>query len=439
MPSPDYIRVPYVRPAYEPQNTVTLLQLMQMARAAQSSAASQRGRIQSEAYGRIGDAVMGTIDRAQARQEQRRLEGLEAQRYRDQQAAARQQFDVMEREREADRADRAQLRQRQSAIDAISSTPAGPIGADSAAAIRAYAPTSGLIRDQQTLPARVTPGAYGEMASAPQAFSVRAQTPEELARAETFAAQRAQAEAAAEARRVDDARLREQLEETKRHNQALERGALTRSGPRPLTEGQRVQLTNQLVKQWTTAVKPYRDIQRQVTMMEAGIDAARRGDLAAGNEAVLQTFLKVLDPNSVVREGEFWRLQQGQSFISRARAAVQRIQDGGWVPLPELEKYARLARDVETAIAKHHTGARARIQRTAESYDIGPELIFDVDPESLDEASFVPPPGGGGASAAMRPAASHADPLTVTAPNGMTFRFNSPEAAAGFRARLVPR
>lgn len=434
----NYTRVPYVRQAYEPGNTGTMLDLLRLASASSARSAAQRGDLQANSYRTIGQLIAGVIDRGQAERERRRLEEIDQQRYRDSLAVQREQFDAMERERLADREDRALQRNRQGALDAIGSTPAGPIGPESAAAIRGYAPTSGLVRDQQTLPARVTPGALGEVSAEPAAYAVRDQTPEEIDRAQAVAFQRSQADATASARAADDARLQRQLEETGRHNRAMERAATARSGARPMTEGQRVQLTNQLVRQWTTATKPHKDIQRQIAMMDAGLAAARRGDMAAGNEAVLQTFLKVLDPGSVVREGEFWRLMQGQSLLKRIEAAVRRVPQGGWVTLDELEKYGKLAHEVEQAVAKHSDGARGRIQRTADTYEIPQELIFEGEPLP-DEA-----PGGadgsgvgaGGALPAMRPSVSHgADPLTVTAPNGMVFRFQSPQAAAGFRSR----
>lgn len=157
---------------------------------------------------------------------------------------------------------------------------------------------------------------------------------------------------------------------------------------RPLTQTAESQLITRYQREWATANKPNTELGRQIVMMEAGLNAARRGDLAQGNEAVLQTFLKVLDPNSVVREGEFWRLQQGQSLVNRARAAVQRIQGGGWVPLPELEKYAALAKEIQQGLTTSTAGARSRIGKSADRYSIPHDLIFDAPPEAA--------PAGGG-------------------------------------------
>lgn len=163
------------------------------------------------------------------------------------------------------------------------------------------------------------------------------------------------------------------------------------SGPRPLTQTAETQLINRLVNQWTAATKPQKELKRQIEIMDAGLNAARKGNLAQGNEAVLQTFLKVLDPNSVVREGEFWRLQEGQSVLNRARAAVQRLTSGGWVPNEELERYATLAKEVVSNLDTHLSGTRARIQKNAERYNIPPELVFD------DTGAEAPTPAPAGA------------------------------------------
>jgi hypothetical protein len=160
---------------------------------------------------------------------------------------------------------------------------------------------------------------------------------------------------------------------------------------RPLTQTAEAQMIGRLANQWVSVNKPVVELDRQLAIMDAGVEAEARGDVAQANEVVLQTFLKVIDPNSVVREGEFWRLQQGQSLVNRAKAAVQRITTGGWVTGEELKKYARLAHEIRDSLAKSQEPTRKRIGATAERYNIPPELIFADQPQAPD----VPPPGGG--------------------------------------------
>lgn len=51
-----------------------------------------------------------------------------------------------------------------------------------------------------------------------------------------------------------------------------------------------------LAGDWENATKPVRALGRQRDLMEIGLEAARAGDMAAGSQAVLVTFQKILDP-----------------------------------------------------------------------------------------------------------------------------------------------
>jgi len=190
----------------------------------------------------------------------------------------------------------------------------------------------------------------------------------------------------------------EQIEAARKaYNQADDRPISITTGPRQLTQNAESSLINRYSTQWQTAIKPVKELDRQLTMMEAGLEAAQRGDAAQANEVILQTFLKVIDPTSVVREGEFWRLQQGQSLINRARAAVNRIRSGGWVTGPELEKYAQLAREIRDSLAQSQEPTRVRIGRNLDRYNIPHELVFDDAPVAPTSAAPAPRATPGGA------------------------------------------
>lgn len=150
---------------------------------------------------------------------------------------------------------------------------------------------------------------------------------------------------------------------------------------------------NRLSNQWTAASKTANELERQVAIMKAGMDAARRGDLAQGAQAVLVTFQKILDPTSVVRESEFDRSAAGQSLMNRARGAAERLTRGGaGIPLPELEKFATLAADM----AKAQRGSRLasiqeRLGKTADRYKIPRELVFESEAAPLPAAPASSP------------------------------------------------
>lgn len=158
-------------------------------------------------------------------------------------------------------------------------------------------------------------------------------------------------------------------------------------------------ILNRLTTQWQTAVKPAAELARQVSMMDAGMTAAERGDLAQGSQVLLVTFQKVLDPLSVVRESEYMRSAAGQSLMNRVKGAYERLMQGGaGVRLEELKKFAVVAREGAQAQAGNYLIAQKdRIGRTADHYRIPRDLVFeDFDfAEALKAANSE---GGGGAN-----------------------------------------
>lgn len=150
----------------------------------------------------------------------------------------------------------------------------------------------------------------------------------------------------------------------------------TASGISPTAESN---LMMKLSDRWGSLTKEVRDMQRQSLLMDAGMEAARRGDLAAGAQAVLVTFQKILDPTSVVRESEYARSAAGQSAISRIQGAYEQLASGGaGVPVSQLEKFAQLARDfVKTASSSSNlANEQKRVGMIADQYGIPREFIF---------------------------------------------------------------
>jgi len=139
---------------------------------------------------------------------------------------------------------------------------------------------------------------------------------------------------------------------------------------------------DKIAQRWKTATADTREIKRQVSLMEEGLKAAERGDLAAGSQAVLVTFQKILDPTSVVRESEYARSAAGQSALSRAEGVFDKLAQGGaGVPVSELKKFAELAREMaKVGSAEYLRAEKERLGKVADDYNIRRDMIFeDVD------------------------------------------------------------
>ncbi len=157
-----------------------------------------------------------------------------------------------------------------------------------------------------------------------------------------------------------------------------------------------------LADEWQESTRPVLELQRQRDLMQIGLQAARRGDMAAGSQAVLVTMNKVLDPTSVVRESEYARSATGMSLWNQVKGAYEKLEKGGaGVTLPELEAYARFADEaVEKLGGARLTGERARIGRFADAYGIERDLIFGGSMGATPQAP-VPATGGGAGGLAL--------------------------------------
>ena len=122
----------------------------------------------------------------------------------------------------------------------------------------------------------------------------------------------------------------------------------------PATEQAKFEHVRALAGDWENATKPVRDLSRQRDLMQIGLEAARKGDMAAGSQAVLVTFQKILDPTSVVREREYARSSSGLSMFERVKGAAEKLGKGGaGVSVSELQAFARLA---DEAVSKFGGG-----------------------------------------------------------------------------------
>ena len=145
----------------------------------------------------------------------------------------------------------------------------------------------------------------------------------------------------------------------------------------PLSTNQRTLERGRLYDEWTKASAPLKTIQEQNAALKAGMVSARRGDLAAGAEAVRVTFSKILDPNSVVMPGEFLRGNAALSLAAWAKGKIEQYQKGGIaIPLAELETYATLAEEIEKSYGTFLEGERKRVETAATEAGVDVAGIF---------------------------------------------------------------
>jgi hypothetical protein len=168
-----------------------------------------------------------------------------------------------------------------------------------------------------------------------------------------------------------------QQAEAERHAKEAERIADKAAGTRkPLTQTSEAALINKLAGDWTKANSTNNEMDRQFQIMKSGLNRYDQ-DPNGASQAVLITFQKMLDPDSVVRESEYDRSAQGLSLKSRIQGYMENLAVGGAkVPKADLEKMVATAEEFKKNTQDAPTRARKRIESTADRYEIPHEMIF---------------------------------------------------------------
>jgi hypothetical protein len=139
-----------------------------------------------------------------------------------------------------------------------------------------------------------------------------------------------------------------------------------------------------------------RKVKQQFGLMEAGAKAVMEGKGAAGSQAVLVTFQKILDPESVVRESEYARSMYGQPLVAALRGQWERATQGGaGVDKVELQKYVDLARQFVQEQEAFLSLKRKDFSDWAQDYGIDPQRVLGsgYQPGQPGPIPTNPPPG----------------------------------------------
>jgi len=114
-------------------------------------------------------------------------------------------------------------------------------------------------------------------------------------------------------------------------------------------------------------IKNWQEIDRSYSAMQEAYTLAENGDNGPARDALIVLFNKMLDPGSVVREGEFARTAEGQSVIQQAFESSKRLVQAG--------------AGIDTATLKQALGVAEAL------YQAGQQSYFEVANEYVDLAN----------------------------------------------------
>lgn len=160
----------------------------------------------------------------------------------------------------------------------------------------------------------------------------------------------------------------------------------------PLSTDQQMSQTRDLQKSWLALDAPLREMRRNLQIMNTAIGGFD-GDPVGTSEAVRVAFEKILDPTSVVREGEYARQGEGLSLLDRLDGLIQKYASGGGaIPKDILQQLVTTANTFANGLNSWNDAEGQRLEATASAYGIDPRLIRGLPPVGGSGTVGTPPP-----------------------------------------------
>lgn len=150
----------------------------------------------------------------------------------------------------------------------------------------------------------------------------------------------------------------------------MEMASLEKSGG--VTPEKKFDLEDKLRNQYVTRTKNFTDSKTYLDKIRASKD-----DLSgAGDTALIFSFMKMLDPGSVVRESEFATARDTAGLLSSLQNAYQKAKNGEFLKPEQRRDFARLAEKYMQAAEGQEKKVRDDLGIVAKNYALNPENIF---------------------------------------------------------------
>ncbi|CAB4137434.1 hypothetical protein UFOVP768_29 [uncultured Caudovirales phage] len=148
-------------------------------------------------------------------------------------------------------------------------------------------------------------------------------------------------------------------------------------------------------------------------------------DNAVGDLSLIFGYMKMLDPGSVVREGEFATAQNAAGVPERIQNVYNKVISGERLSASQRNAFKGQAGKLYTTAQQQEAQVRQGIERIAKGYGLKTENIFYTPTETAPTAPGAPAPAAPGAPAPAQ--------VSVTAPNGQVITFPNQQAADAFK------
>ncbi|MGD2065736.1 MAG: hypothetical protein PVI43_01020 [Candidatus Bathyarchaeota archaeon] len=139
--------------------------------------------------------------------------------------------------------------------------------------------------------------------------------------------------------------------------------------------------------------KEYNDRISNFTQAETNLEtikASARDNSGAGDIALVTSFMKMLDPGSVVRETEFATARDTVGLLDGLKNKAEQIQNGQFLSPKQRQNFVDLAGEYMKAAKKHETKVRSGLTTVAKNYKLNTDNIFgQVEEAELGEKKVL--------------------------------------------------
>ena len=173
--------------------------------------------------------------------------------------------------------------------------------------------------------------------------------------------------------------------------------------------------------EYNNQTKPYQEVKSAYGRVLSSEDTA------VGDLSLIFGYMKMLDPGSVVREGEFATAQNAAGVPERIMNIYNKVASGQRLSPSQRESFKGQAKGLYNSALEGEKTVRTGLERIAKGYGLKTENIFYSPTEQAPTAPGAPP-AATPAAPAPAPAA-----VSVTAPNGQVITFPNQQAADAFK------
>lgn len=153
------------------------------------------------------------------------------------------------------------------------------------------------------------------------------------------------------------------------------------ASPATVATGDRRRVTEEMAmrKEFTSLpeVKTFTEMDSQIGRIEKAMEESMKtGSKVAVDQALINIFNRMQEPDSVVRESEYARTAQDLAIASRIRGKLSKWKEGGTLPQDERDAIARMARNFYDVSKEKYNQQVDSYRDMAERYGYAPENIL---------------------------------------------------------------